>query len=363
MNKYDKKIINAYIKGEDIKDYTIEELENDSKFMKMVIAKTRDKLMYELCSDELKKDPNFIKYIIIIFNSDIDFICQVMDEFIKTATDVQTFTELILLMCKYTKSTNNNFNKYEKYRDLIYLDFKVKVEQVKQEYKGTELEQEIGMGFIFIYDYYNHSDITLNYFATNFLIDIFEDYNIDLEELIHNNFTKFKDLEDYGITKYLLNLIHKYDPSLVNYVTIYKKLLTPLQNKVQTIKEEWDLYPEKKQKKQYELMIDKVFDYVDEIKNSTLVEVELLYYIGAYLGIAENIKKYDTLMTDEIYELIISNMEARISSTVFNVYDIKYINDIQNIMIETLELKDINKDNLKQKIMKKVLIKTNKQDN
>jgi len=118
MNKYDKKIINAYINGEDIEDYTIEELENDSKFMKMVIAKTHDKKMYELCSEELKKDPNFIKYIIMFFNSDKEFICKVMDEFIKTADDIKTFTELVILMSKYTKENNNTINKYEKYIEL-----------------------------------------------------------------------------------------------------------------------------------------------------------------------------------------------------------------------------------------------------
>lgn len=363
MNKYDKKIINAYIDGDDIEDYTIEELENDSKFMKMVIAKTHDKKMFELCSDELKKDPNFIKFIIMFFNNEKEFICNIIDEFIKTADDIQTFTELVILMSKYTK--DNTINKYEKYIALIYLEFKTQILLAKEEYKGTEVEDDIGMGFVFIYDCYDHSPITLNYFAHNFLIDMFIDYDNNLEELVHNEFDEYKELEEYGINKYLLNLINRYDCSLASYITTNKVLLKPLYQLLRQIKEEWDLYPEKKEKKQYELMIDRVLDYTNDLKNSTLCELELLYYTGTCLGIVDKIRKYDTLMDDELYEAFLSDMDIRINLTRFNVYDIKYINDIENIMIDTLELKvnKSNPNNLRQRITKKVLIKNNKQDN
>lgn len=364
MNKYNKQTIYNYINGTTLEDYTLEELENDKKFMKMVIGITRDKKMYERCSQELKKDPDFIKYIIITFNNDIEFISKIMDDYINISTDLQIFTELIILMCKYTKNTNK-FNKYEKYRELIYFDFKAKIELVKQDYIGTNIEREIGMGFIFIFDYYNHSKTTLKYFATNFIADIINEYDIDLEALIHNNFNKFKDLEDYGINKYILNFINKYDSSLSNYITTNREVLKPLLKQLDKIKKEWTLYPEKKLTKQYELMFEKVFDYMQDVDNSTLKEVELIYYLGQELGISKTLKENDLFMKDELYNLIISNMDTKIENTIFNIYDIKYINDVKNIMIDTLELKDSNKhneNNLKQRILKKVLIK-NKQDN
>jgi len=47
--KYNINIILNYINGDDIEGYTIEELENDCTFMKLVINYTNDKNMYALC--------------------------------------------------------------------------------------------------------------------------------------------------------------------------------------------------------------------------------------------------------------------------------------------------------------------------
>ena len=109
-------------------------------------------------------------------------------------------------------------------------------------------------------------------------------------------------------------------------------------------------------------MFERVFDYMQEVDNSTLEEVELIYYLGKELGITEELKKYDVFMMDEFHELLLSTMDIRITATMFNIYDIKYITDIKKIMVETLELKDYNKNdenNLKQRVIKKVLIKNN----
>ena len=48
MKKYSKELIDKYIKGEDIKNHQIEELENDKDFMIQVIKETNDKNFYNL---------------------------------------------------------------------------------------------------------------------------------------------------------------------------------------------------------------------------------------------------------------------------------------------------------------------------
>ena len=48
MKKYSKELINKYIKGKDIKNYQIEELEDDKDFMIQVIKETNDKKIYNL---------------------------------------------------------------------------------------------------------------------------------------------------------------------------------------------------------------------------------------------------------------------------------------------------------------------------
>ena len=80
MNKYDNKIVNDYINGNDIDDFNIDDLENDSMFMKKVIVASNDKNFYRLCSDRVKKDYNFIKFVIYKFKEDIEFISKVADE-------------------------------------------------------------------------------------------------------------------------------------------------------------------------------------------------------------------------------------------------------------------------------------------
>ena len=54
VKKYSRKTIADYINGEAL-DYKIDELENDPKFMMLVIDFINDKNFYNLCSDEVKK--------------------------------------------------------------------------------------------------------------------------------------------------------------------------------------------------------------------------------------------------------------------------------------------------------------------
>ena len=61
---YSDKIVNDYIYGNDIEEYDIGQLENDPVFMMQVIDKTNDKKMYKFCSDEVKNNYEFVKFII-----------------------------------------------------------------------------------------------------------------------------------------------------------------------------------------------------------------------------------------------------------------------------------------------------------
>ena len=69
MEKYSKKMINDYILGNDIKEYSIERLENDKEFMMLVIGATNDEKFYNSCSEKLKKDYSFVRYLIEKFKS------------------------------------------------------------------------------------------------------------------------------------------------------------------------------------------------------------------------------------------------------------------------------------------------------
>ncbi|UKI57644.1 MAG: hypothetical protein L6V81_10110 [Clostridium sp.] len=53
-------------------------------FMMQVISVSGDNNFYNLCSDIVKCDYEFVKYLIIKFRDKIDFVCEVADYFFKS---------------------------------------------------------------------------------------------------------------------------------------------------------------------------------------------------------------------------------------------------------------------------------------
>ena len=115
MNKhYSKRIIFDYVFGNDIKDYDIDDLENDYTFMMEVIKYTKDKKMYDLCSENVKLNHEFVKFLIIMFQKDRDFIKKVSNYYLKNRTpnineyraDVE-HDEIIILMSNLNTDKND----------------------------------------------------------------------------------------------------------------------------------------------------------------------------------------------------------------------------------------------------------------
>ena len=99
MKIYNSKLIHDYINGNDIIDYDIEELENDYRFMMKVIDYTKNKNMYNLCSDEVKKNYTFVKFMIEKFKDDVNFIAKVADYYLDQTNDEDiTYNELNIIM-------------------------------------------------------------------------------------------------------------------------------------------------------------------------------------------------------------------------------------------------------------------------
>ena len=114
MKKYDKELINNYINKESIDKYSIKELENNKEFMKLVIEKTNNKNYYNLVSDNIKKD--------------YDYLVDSEDDFSKT--------ELILIMSNLTYNKNNK--KYLEYKlliDTLFMTKRMQIEVSKLELK------------------------------------------------------------------------------------------------------------------------------------------------------------------------------------------------------------------------------------
>ena len=104
---FKEQLIKDYINGEDIKEYTLEELENNYDFMLSVIKYTNDKKIYNLCSKNLKNNYGFIKEIIILFKYDFNFINKIAEIFIENNKP----KENIINIAEY-KETNKKTNNH-----------------------------------------------------------------------------------------------------------------------------------------------------------------------------------------------------------------------------------------------------------
>lgn len=293
--KYSRKELNNYIMGNDT-ETDIEILENDPEFMLEVILSTHDKNFYELCSTQVKLNYEFVKKVVLIFNADSEFICKVANTYFEnTADKLDDIDELEFLVIMQELLEKNKSEESMRYSILVSAKFqshRLMIELAK--IQNPELEN-IGMGFLDIYDKYNSSSFIINNFAKRMISDIFDEYDIDLEKYLHEQFDNFDKLEKIGIRTYLLEFISCYDDFLSSYLSTHLNLLDELLEKINKIRKNWNSYINKAESLKYNQILDYVHKYMEEIQFETSHdEVTILYYIATELGIAQKLLKYDS---------------------------------------------------------------------
>ena len=341
MEKYNKQLIIDYISGNNIENYDLNELENDRLFMTKVIEYSNDEKMYNFCSDELKQDYEFIKYVILKFRNNIQFITEVADCFLdNTNTDLER-TELVIIMDNLTQNNEKNV-KYKMLSEVIFSGKRLEIELGKRHLNDENTSNEIGMGFLLIYDSYMSSEIVLNYYATKIIEDIFKEYDIDLERMLHSKFKNANQINEQGLNNYMINFISLYDPMLSSYLCTHLNLLIPLKNKIISIQNNWDKYNDKEEIKKFNLIIERVHDYV--MKHDSMFSEEfLLYHISNSLGISEKMAKYDRI-SEELYEAIMQNLSDEFVEQTFSVSieDRIHYNNVKKIITSILQGKELD---------------------
>ena len=288
MKKIDISLIKKYVNGEDLGEYSIEELENNTDFMISVISYTNDFKMYSACSEKVTKDYELVKYLVLKFKDNTEFITTVADHFLdNTDTDWER-RELGIIMEKVL--TTDLSDKYSVMNETAYFTKRVEIEVA--EVKDPKLETMIGMGFWLIFDQYNGSDIILDYYANCLLGEIIRDNNIDFEKMLHTQFKSAEKIEEVGINNYIVNFIGYYDSMLSSYVSTHLDLVKPITNRIKYVQDNWDKYSSKDEAKRYNNMLDMVHEYMN-MSDSNLEENEVLYYIAKELGIVDKVKQYD----------------------------------------------------------------------
>lgn len=307
MIKYSKDLIDKYINGDDIDTYNVDELEDDINFMMQVIGISGDSNFYELCSDRVKCDYTFIKYLIFRFKDKLEFICKAADHFIENTKNPLEATEIIVIMCELTKN-HHSYNR--KYSSAMFTDNNVTrlmVKIYKSIEENIELKKCIGKGFYYIYEEHKGYEFTLRYYAEVMLNDIIhENYNT-LENMFHQQFSSKDDIDESKLNSFFVKFVKQYDPVLANYISSNLVVLDFVKSRVKAIKSNWENYNKITEKRKYDRAIRETLDYL-ESADTIMSADEVLYYTARELGVLDKVVKYD-FMPRKVKDSILQDMD------------------------------------------------------
>ena len=287
MKIVDISLIKKYLDGEELGNYSEEELENDRDFMMHAIKYSNDPKIYDWCSDELKKDYDFVKYLVLKFKDNYNFIKKVANYFLENNNDGLKRRELNIIMSELLPDDiDYNLVSLTQYKIETLLN-----ERTKMEY--PEVEDEMGYGFSVICDEFGSSDIILHNYAKRIIDDIIENNKINWEKLLHKEFNTAQEVENIGIRNYIIKFLMGYDLVLSSYVQNHLDLISDIERKIKVVLMNWNTYAGKKERERYNRMLGMVEDYLDLIDSP--IHVEMIYYVARELGIKDKVYYYEFL--------------------------------------------------------------------
>lgn len=255
---FSKKDVFDYISGNYIQN--IEELETNPVFMAEVVS--IDKKSISLCSNNILKDPIFIKKIITKYKDDIDFILPIVLSYFNYEHDYIDDAEIAIMMSRITKD----------YYDLIENPFELKATAfylLEQINFSVETDCDIFDKNFYNFDYYldNYSSKTiLNYVADRYISDIV--YFCHYEEIVHNKYNSYDDFKEAGEINFLTKFLSSINNSLSSYTITNYNDLCSVRDILNSIKKNWNYYNicSKYQKEEIidekcEIILKKVDDY------------------------------------------------------------------------------------------------------
>lgn len=326
--KYDSKLINDYIMGNDIDGHLIEELENDIDFMREILVKTNDSKMYNMCSDRLKKDLEFTLFVIEHFINEKNFINDVIVNYFKMNNDNIKRKEFELSLASLSIKYNNDYLK--RYQDLVANMYCLEVneyQKVISRLDNKEWKKYYGMGFYFVIDRYGESEFVKDFFAQSMLDDIFVDYKLETE--IHRKYPNQKDLEKYGINNYILEIVSSYDIHLKNYVAFKLELIQQISEKIKYYLQRWDMY----NLNLADDVLHKIDRYFDNKENNNLLlREEITTYIVKKLNLQEIFNESEIYKDELKFANKLSKLHGDIDEESLPVPEMITLLDVENLI-------------------------------
>ena len=351
MKLYNVKLAQDYINGNDIEGYTLDELENDKDFMMLVMRITHDKKIYSFCSDEVKKNYKFIRFIINEFKDDLDFLCSAVDYFLEKNNDAISELEVLITMSKLAdKKDDESINKYKfalaaKYRYRIYELKMLQTMYSKENNDGLNMS----IFYVIYDDFVGHKEI-LDYFAKRMLNDILHENRLELIKTMHIRFKSVEELEKFGIRKFIIEFVSYYDDMLADYLKTNIEIIKNAE-KEDEIKKEFKNYEKRLNLGKCNLIIEQVGNYIESrIGEPILDTIFYLYYVSKEMGIyTEFFEKYllNNQICDDITQDLLDNFDEQKFNEILSqsLIDRITLNNIIKIFKQVLKIKTIEELN------------------
>ena len=281
-SSYSIKLIWDYINGNYIDN--IDELENDYKFMMDVINFTRDKKMYNLCSDEIKNNYEFVIFMINLFKDDLDFILDVANQYLNcTSSDNECVKDLIFVMCDIL----DNYKDDEKYwmyfvkRAAIVTCDRIMINSIIAEEDDLNIKKQFGLGFIlFLNSEYGKSSSMIKYVANILLDEIFyESNNLSIEDLVHKRFSSLDKLDRFGIKNFIFSYVGEYDSYLATYLSVNMDMISGIEKRIIYVRNNWNRYLKRNLIRKNEIFIQETLHLIEEY-NSIFSYEQICKYIN-----------------------------------------------------------------------------------
>ena len=359
MIRVDLKLVHEYINGNDI-EYDIDELEDNKSFMKLVLKFTKDKKMFNYCSDNLKNDLSFIDDVANIFSDDEYFIYEIIGNFIKNNKDNPLERmEGALLAQKYLKD-QDLVVEFKALANVLYLVTSSELAKIMEDEKDDHIKNELGMGFAILKESYVGYPLSTEFCAKKVLDDIFDEIP-NLEVYLHKLYKDVNSLLKYGLCNFIVSLVSIKDQELANYIMINPNVTTSIKKRLERYVKNWNNFEKNNRLNKIEVIYSKIIEYLLDNNIFTYIDLDLfVYYVLHKFGIEKEVFLFDTMVDEEKFKKMLNCIESGIiNESMFTQEELKHASAIEKIVNDVISQRIYEEDEEK---MSNVIVFKLKQD-
>lgn len=278
---YSKQLLESYINGEEVLGYDIETLENNPDFMMQAIKMSGDKNLYNLCSETVKINYDFVCFIAHNFKEDGRFVSMVADHYLQLKLNFKKSFELSIMLSDLL--TDGYEDKYKLLRSAASERIFAEKEYFLSSLTKPNVKELVGEGFFYIIDGYEDSKIIMDFLAKKMVENIF--YNPSLEEFLHSHFNSYEQINQKGVINMIINYLTTVDSYLSSYIQKNIELVYDLKRRIQNVGKDWKRYVTDLNKRRVLIIYDEVNSYLDKNNIAYFSCDELIMYVAQKLDL------------------------------------------------------------------------------